>query len=109
MVETVRYFTVAEPAALCVPPGDPNRIEFYEHILADELVAVRSRTARRRCPFRAPDDGRTYAVEYEAPLDTGDFEVGDDGPGNHGRHGDTMEAVEVQAHQFTVTCLAFWE
>jgi hypothetical protein len=71
-----RHFTIAELAALNVPPDDPAYIEYDEHVLADEQVAVLKYTAQRRCVFRAPDDERTYAVEYEAELDTGDYEVG---------------------------------
>ncbi|MGW4493781.1 hypothetical protein [Streptomyces sp. NPDC004376] len=98
-----REFTITELAALCVPPDDPDELDYYEHVLADEQVAVLSYTAQRRCVFRAPDDGRTYAVEYEAPLNTGDFEVGDGGPADHGWWGDTVDAVEVEAREVTVT------
>ncbi|MEU6241430.1 hypothetical protein [Streptomyces sp. NPDC047024] len=96
MVKTGRYVTVAELAALCLPPDAPDQVEFHEHVLVDEQVAVLSRTACRRCVFHASDDGRTYAVEYEVPLGTGDFETSDDGAGNHGWHGGTMEASGVR-------------
>jgi hypothetical protein len=98
-----RHFTIAELAALNVPPDNPRAIEYDEHVLADEQVAVLKYTARRRCVFRAPDDGKTYAVDYEAKLELGDFEVGGGMPDKHGWYGDTVEAVEVEERQVTVT------
>jgi hypothetical protein len=98
-----RHFTIAELAALNVPPDDPAYIEYDEHVLADEQVAVLKYTAQRRCVFRAPDDERTYAVEYEAELDTGDYEVGGGMPDNHGWHSDNVEAVEVEEREVTIT------
>ncbi|MET9255010.1 hypothetical protein [Streptomyces sp. NPDC003717] len=64
MTMLVRTFAVAELAALGVPPDDPRHIEY--------------RAEQRRCVFRAPDDDRAQAVEYEAELDAGDHEVGSD-------------------------------
>ncbi|MFF5980864.1 hypothetical protein ACFY78_18665 [Streptomyces olindensis] len=60
-----RHFTIAELAAINVPPDDPRDIEYDEYVLADEQVTVLKYTAQRRCVFRADDD-KTYAVEYEA-------------------------------------------
>jgi hypothetical protein len=97
-----RHFTIAELAALNVPPDDPRDIEYDEHVLADEQVAVLKYTAQRRCVFQADDD-KTYAVTYEAELDTGDYEVGGGMPDNHGWYGDTVEAVEVEEREVTVT------
>ncbi|WP_327592472.1 hypothetical protein [Streptomyces chartreusis] len=97
-----RHFPTAELVGLDVPPDDPEGIEYHEHVLADEHVGVLKYTAKRRCVFRAPDDGKTYAVEYEAPLDTGDYEVGGGMPDNYGWYGDTVEAVEVEEHEVTV-------
>ncbi|MFJ4624260.1 hypothetical protein [Streptomyces sp. NPDC088812] len=96
-----RRFTVAELAAMNVPPDDPNHIDYDEHVLADEQVAVLKYTAKRRCVFEA-DNGRTYAVEYEAELDTRDFEIGGGMPHNHGWYGNTVEAVEVEERLVTV-------
>lgn len=98
-----RDFTIAELAALNVPPDDPTDIEYEEYVLADEQVAVLKYTAQRRCVFRAEDDGKAYAVEYEAPLDVGDFEVGGGMPDQHGWYGDTVNAVEVEEREVTVT------
>lgn len=97
-----RRFTFAELAAYNVPPDDPRDIEYDEHVLADEQVAILKYTAQRRCVFRA-DDGKTYAVEYQAELDTGDYEVGGGMPDNHGWYGDTVAAVEVEEREVTVT------
>jgi hypothetical protein len=98
-----RDFTIAELAALNVPPDDPRDIEYHEYVLADEQVTVLKYTAQRRCVFRADDDGKAYAVEYEAPLDTGDFEVGGGMPDQHGWYGNTVNAVEVEEREVTVT------
>lgn len=97
-----RTFTHAELAAIGVPPDDPTDIAYDEHVLADEQIGILKYTATRRCVFEAPDGG-TYAVEYEAKLDVGDFELGDVGPDNQGWDGDTVEAVEVEEQQVTVT------
>ncbi|MGW4222997.1 hypothetical protein ACWEG1_06020 [Streptomyces bauhiniae] len=97
-----RQFTVAELAALSVPPDDPDDIEYDEHVLADEQVTVLKYTALRRCVFRAPDDDRAYAVEYEAELDMGEFEVGGGMPDNHGWYDNDVEATEVEERPVTV-------
>lgn len=99
---TVRHFTREQLATLGVPPADPDEIQYYDDLLADEFVTTLKYTAQRRCVFRA-DDGRTYAVEYEAALDIGDFEVGDGGPDDYGWYGPTVEAVEVEERPVTVT------
>ncbi|MEW2134883.1 hypothetical protein [Streptomyces sp. NPDC005435] len=52
MVETLRYFTVAQLAALCVPPDDPDRIELQEHILTDEHMDRRPAAATVTGPSR---------------------------------------------------------
>lgn len=98
-----RQFTRAELAAINVPPDNPRDIEYDEHVLADEQVAVLKYTARRRCVFHTPDDDKTYAVDYEAELELGDFEVGSGMPDQHGWYGDTVEAVEVEEREVTVT------
>ncbi|WP_228994742.1 hypothetical protein [Streptomyces sp. DH8] len=90
-----RIFTVAELAGYGVPPSDPRDIEYDPDLLVDEQVTTLKYTAQRRCIFRADDD-RTYAVEYEAPIDVGDFEVGGGTPDTRGWHGDTVPAVEVE-------------
>lgn len=100
---TNRRFTRSQLAALGVPPDSPEDVEYSDVLLADEAVATLKYTAKRRCIFRAPDDSRTYAVEYEAALDIGDFEVGGGTPDDHGWYGDTVEAVEVEELSVTVT------
>ena len=97
-----RHFTLEELAGLNVPPDQPDEIEYYEHVLADEQIGILKYTAQRRCVFEAPDDGKTYAVEYQAKLDTGDYEVGGDIPDNHGWLRDTVEAVEVEERDLAV-------
>lgn len=97
-----RTFTRAQLAALGVPPDSPNEVEYSDTLLADEFVTTLKYSAQRRCVFES-DDGKTYSVEYEAPLDTGDFEVGGDGPPGYGWYGDTVEAVEVEEQQVMVT------
>ncbi|MFF1756145.1 hypothetical protein [Streptomyces sp. NPDC058266] len=98
----VRHFTPAELERLGVPPAHPDDVD-DEVLLADEFVTTLKYTASRRCVFRAPDDGRTYAVTYEGDLDVGDFEVGGGTPDGHGWYGDRVEAVEVEERAVTVT------
>lgn len=90
-----RNFTIAELSALGVPPDDPGDVAYSEHLLADEHVTNLKYTQQRRTIFRA-DDGRTFAVTYEAELDAGDYEVGGGMTDNHGWFGETVEAVEVE-------------
>ena len=98
-----RHFSHDQLAALGVPPDDPNHIDHDPDILLDEQVAVLKYTAKRRCVFRAHDDGKTYMVEYEAELETGDYEVAGGVPNDHGWYGETVEAVEVEEREVTVT------
>ena len=70
-----RDFTRAELADLGVPPDCPKDVEWSDTVLADTHVTVLKYTQQRRAVFVA-DDGLTYAVTYEAALDTGDYEVG---------------------------------
>ncbi|MEC3995227.1 hypothetical protein VSR01_17460 [Actinacidiphila sp. DG2A-62] len=90
----MRQFTRAQLADLGVPPDSPEEIEYSETVLADEPVTTLKYSMQRRCVFRADDD-KTYAVTYEAELDTGDYELGPP-PENHGWYGDTVEAEEVE-------------
>lgn len=101
MPHPTRTFTVAELTALGVPPDQPEDIQYSDHLLADEHVTTLKYSQKRRCIFRA-DDGRTYAVEYEAEVDSGDYEHGP-GPDNHGWYGDTVEAVAVEQRPVTIT------
>lgn len=95
MAPITRTFTVAELEEIGVPPDSPEDVEYSETLLADEHVAVLKYSQQRRVVFE-DEDGDTWAVEYEAPLDMGDFEVGGgDGTDNHGWHGDTVEATAV--------------
>ncbi|KIF67594.1 hypothetical protein HY68_01435 [Streptomyces sp. AcH 505] len=96
-----RQFTRQQLAAIGVPPDSPEDIEYSDTVLADEPLTTLKYRAQRRCVFLA--DGRTYAVEYEGRLDTGDFEAGEYVPDDHGWYGDSVEAVEVEQREVTVT------
>ncbi|MFD5384321.1 hypothetical protein ACFWMG_04990 [Streptomyces sp. NPDC127074] len=98
----IRTFTITELAAIGVPPDSPDDVEYSDVLLADEHVATLKYTQQRRCVFFAEDDCTEYAVEYEAPLDVGDFEVGGYAPDGHGWFGGTVEAVEVEQREVTV-------
>jgi hypothetical protein len=95
-----RDFTIAELARLGVPPDSPEDIEYSETVLADEPLGVSKYSQTRRCIFRT-DDGRTWAVEYEAKVDAGDYEVGPP-PDNYGWWGDTITGLEVVQVPVTV-------
>lgn len=88
-----REFTPAELAALSVPPDRPEDVEWSETLLADTHVCVLKYSQQRRAVFIA-DDGLTYAVTYEAPIDTGDYETGP-GPDGPGWYGPTVTATRV--------------
>jgi hypothetical protein len=96
-----RTFTQSELATLGVPPDSPDDVEYSDTLIADEFVTTLKYSQQRRVIFRADDD-RTYAVEYEGRLDTGDFEVGGDGPPDYGWYGDAVEGVEVEEQEVTV-------
>ncbi|MGW6416336.1 hypothetical protein [Streptomyces sp. NPDC055055] len=91
---TTRTFTFAELASLGVPPDRPEDVEWSETVLADTHVAVLKYTQQRQAVFLA-DDGQTYRVTYEAPLETGDYEVGGGLPDNYGWTGDAVTATRV--------------
>ncbi|WP_327671873.1 MULTISPECIES: hypothetical protein [unclassified Streptomyces] len=97
-----RQFTREQLAALGVPPDSPEDVQYSDTLLVDEHVTNLKYSQQRRVIFAAPDNGRTYAVEYEAPIDAGDYEVGG-GPDNHGWWGNTVDAVEVEERTVTVT------
>ncbi|MFJ6014519.1 hypothetical protein [Streptomyces sp. NPDC092952] len=101
---TTKQFTVDQLADLGVPPDCPEDVEYSETVLVDEHVSMSKYSQVRRCIFR-DDDGRTWAVTYEAQVDAGDYEVGPP-PDNHGWHGNTVEAVEVEQRPVIV---ARWE
>ncbi|MFC7791320.1 hypothetical protein [Streptomyces cinereoruber] len=90
-----RIFTVDYLSAIGVPPEQPGDVADSDTVLDDRPVTVLKYTAQRECVFRA--DGRTYAVTYQAPIDTGDYEVDQVVPGRHGWYGDTVEAREAVA------------
>jgi hypothetical protein len=96
----IRHFTRQQLAVLSVPPDSPDDIQYSDTLLADEHVTTLKYTQQRRCIFRA-DDGKTYAVTYEAPIDAGDWETGAV-PDGYGWYGETIEAVEVQQRPVTV-------
>lgn len=98
---TIRHFTRQQLATIGVPPESPDDIEYSDTLIADEFVTTLKYSQQRRVVFRA-DDGHVYAVTYEAPLDTGDFEVGE-APPARGWYGDTVEAVRVKPVDVTVT------
>ncbi|WP_405676862.1 hypothetical protein OG292_19675 [Streptomyces sp. NBC_01511] len=97
-----RTFTLDQLAALGVPPDSPDDIQHDPALIADEHVTTLKYSQQRRVVFRA-DDGKNYAVKYEAPINMGDFEVSGDGPPDHGWYGNEVEAIEVAEHQVTVT------
>lgn len=90
-----RQFTCAELNDLGVPPADPSDVRYSETLLADTHVTTLKYSQQRRVVFRADDDGKTYAVTYEAEVDSGDYEGGPP-PENHGWFGGTVEAEEVE-------------
>ncbi|MGH3587073.1 MAG: hypothetical protein ACRDQ0_12195 [Pseudonocardia sp.] len=96
---TTRTFTVAGLTRIGVPPDSPDDVQYSDVVLADEFVTTLKYSVQRRCVFRT-DDGRAYAVTYEAEVDSGDYEHGP-GPDNHGWYGDTVEAVEVEERAVT--------
>lgn len=91
---STRTFTISELLALSIPPDSPKDVEYLDDVHVDEHVSNLKYTQLRRCVFDAPD-GHTYAVEYEAPMDVGDFELGNVGPDNYGWYG-PVEAVQVE-------------
>jgi hypothetical protein len=101
MPKLTRTFTKAELANLGVPPDEPDDIKYSEVLLADEPVTTLKYSQLRRCVFQAAD-GATWAVQYEADVDSGDYEHGP-GPDDHGWYGDTVEATGVEEQQVTVT------
>ncbi|MEC3995055.1 hypothetical protein VSR01_16540 [Actinacidiphila sp. DG2A-62] len=94
-----RTFTRAELAAYGVPPDRPGDVD-GDTVLLDEALCTLKYSQSRRCVFRA-DDGRMYGVQYEAPVDAGDYETGP-GPDDHGWHGDAIATVEVEQRPETV-------
>jgi hypothetical protein len=90
---TTREFTPAELTALGVPPNSPQDVQWSETLLSDTHVCVLKYSQQRRAVFTA-DDGLTYAVTYEAPLDAGDYETGP-APDGHGWYGPTVTATRV--------------
>lgn len=96
-----RTFTVAELAAIGVPPDQPEDVDYSDVLLVDEPVTTLKYTAKRRCVFRA--DGWVWAVEYEAPIDAGDYDLDAYVPDDHGWYGDTVIATAVEERQVTVT------
>lgn len=79
---------------LNLPPTGPQDVKYRDDVHLDEHLRTLKYTQRRRCVFTA-EDGRTYAVEYDAPLDTGDYEVGDGPVENHGWNRSVL-AVQVE-------------
>lgn len=97
----IRQFTRTELAALSVPPDRPGEIKYDDHLLVDEQLTTLKYSALRRVVFRA-EDGLTYAVKYEAPIDMGDYEVEGGASDNYGWYGPTVKAVQVEQRPVTV-------
>ncbi|MEU1853963.1 hypothetical protein ABZ499_33070 [Streptomyces sp. NPDC019990] len=95
-----RTFWRKDLLALDLPPHSPDDVQYRYDVHLDEHVRTLKYTQLRRCVFEVPD-GRTYAVEYQAPIDTGDFEVGCGPVENHG-WARTVDAVEVELRPVAV-------
>lgn len=93
-------FLRTELTSLDLPPASPKDVEYSEDLHLDEHVRTLKYTQIRRMIFTHPN-GKTFAVEYEAPIDAGDFEVGDGPVENHG-WGRTVTAVEVELRPVAV-------
>lgn len=68
-------FLRSELTCLDLPPASPDDVQYRDDLHLDEHVRTLKYTQVRRFVFTHPNGG-SFAVEYEAPLDTGDFEVG---------------------------------
>lgn len=97
-----RTISRAHLIALDLPPTCQRDVDDRSEVHLDEHVRALSYTQIRRMVFTF-SDGFTYAVEYEAPLDTGDFEVSG-GPVEHHGWGETVTAVEVELRPVAVNC-----
>ncbi|MET8609730.1 hypothetical protein [Streptomyces misionensis] len=94
-----RKFARAALRALDLPPS-PQDVGYRDDVHLDEHVRTLKYTQLRRTVFTAPD-GHTYAVEYEAAMDTGDYEVGGGSVENDG-WGPIVLAVEVEQRPVAV-------
>lgn len=92
---TTRQFTRAELAEIGVPPDSPEEVEYSDVILEDRQVTVLGYVALRECVFLAPDDGLTYSVNYNGPINSGSWEIDDSGV-PYGLTADTVEATQVE-------------
>lgn len=86
-------FVRSELTRLDLPPGSPDDVQYRNDLHLDEHVRTLKYTQLRRFVFTHPN-GKTFAVEYEAPVDAGDFEVGAPVE-NHG-WGRSVTAVQVE-------------
>ncbi|MGC0418350.1 hypothetical protein [Embleya sp. AB8] len=98
---TTRNFTRDELAHHGVPPYNPEDIQFSQSIRHDEQITILKYSQLRLVVFVCDDDHKTYAVEYESPIDVGDHEVGY-GPDDHGWRGKTIEGTEVRLRPVVV-------
>lgn len=89
-----------ELTSLGLPPDSPRDVEDRDELHVDEHVRTLTYTQIRRVIFTHPN-GKTFAVEYEAPLDMGDFEVGS-GPVEHHGWGRTVTALQVELRPVAV-------
>ncbi|MFJ3249150.1 hypothetical protein [Streptomyces sp. NPDC086782] len=95
-----RQFARNDLLRLGLPPDSPEEIKYRDDVHADEHVRQLKYTQLRRVVFDAPDGG-TYVVEYEAPMNTGDYEVGGGSVENHG-WGRTVTAIQVEERPVAV-------
>lgn len=93
-------FLRTELTYLDLPPASPKDVEHRDDLHLDEHVRTLKYTQLRRFVFTHPN-GRTFAVEYEAPIDTGDFEFGDSPVENNGWPR-MVAAVEVELRPVAV-------
>jgi hypothetical protein len=92
---SARTFTRDQLASI----GVPYEVDAFKGAaveLADEHVSEGRWLETRRMVFRAPDDGKAYAVEYDRGLTENQW----CSPFEH--RGDTVEAVEVEQRTRTV-------
>lgn len=100
MTAPARYMKRSDLLALDLPPDSPEDVKYRDDVHLDEHVRTLKYTQLRRCVF-TDRKGATFAVEYEAPLDTGDFEAGEGQVENHGWTGSVL-VVEVELRPVVV-------
>lgn len=94
MTKLTRTFTVAELEAIGVP-FECGVLPHFATELDDQLVDTRRWVSVHQLVFRAPDDGKVYAVHYEQGL----TENQEDSPPFHG---DEVTATAMEQREVTV-------